>query len=337
MSNFRNNDDRYIIIKHKKPSKLELAANPHKNYYAGFRTNKETGPYFANGKWCIDTKFYPDVKKTFSISLDNILDDENQSVHDIVMKHINNDGWSDVFVQYFIGKCSVQPTIHSLGDIIFINSKYEWIVIQWIASAKQCYCWNFFYVNNARLYGGPAINVYSSIKSQQIVFKAGQFLKGSNNCTFIANHFCSVESRLLSLMSHEKHICMIKTLYIFLRKIPIYYLKHNKFGKEKDLKIPVIYEVFVPYMVDILKNQKIYYDQTSKDLYFNINDKEGDSIFGENIFSKMYGDDKVFSYSIQFIHSTKKSELAVKFYVLQQDQVTPNAPLLGFHMVPQGE
>eukprot|EP01084_Bolivina_argentea_P206336 352319_1 len=338
MSNFRKNEN-YVVIKQKKPSKLELIANPDVNYYAGFRLDKYNGPFLFNNKWCIDTKYYSNLNTIYAIPIGDILNDNIKQIHNTVIENLNNEGWNVQFVQWFSRNAPSQPLLHSIDDIIFSTDKY--ILISRIANSQQRLTWNSgsnnYYTKNAKLYGGKEIDVYQSISEQKIIFEDDEMCYASNYSELVSNNFCSPKSRLLSLAHHDKKICMIKTLYMHLRKIRVYSLKHHKFGKEKELKIPIIYQLFVPYMVEILKRKHIYYEQTKKDLFFSINDKIGDAIFHENLFSKMYGNDKVFAYSIQFIHNRKSNNLEVKFYVLQQDQRTPDAPLLGYEIVNKAQ
>ncbi len=72
----------YYTIKCKKPTQQQIAANPDQQYYAAFRIDTECGPYIANNKWCIDTKYWF-KKETYSIAVSDILDDDNQEIHDM--------------------------------------------------------------------------------------------------------------------------------------------------------------------------------------------------------------------------------------------------------------
>ncbi len=226
--------------------------------------------------------------------------------------------------------------LNSINDVIFSSKKY--IIVSWIANDKQRLCWNGFnsnfYIRNAMLYGGKEINVHSSIHTQQFVFKADSpMYYASNTSQSVANNFYQITSRILSLSHHDKKQTMIETLYLWLRKIRTYHLKHHKFGKEKEIQIPIAYGLFVPHMADILNSKNVYYERSEKDFFFNINDTLGDSIFQENLFSKMFGNDKVFCYSIEFIHKTKSNHLTINYYVLQQDQSKPKQPILGYAIV----
>ena len=115
----------------------------------------------------------------------------------------------------------------------------------------------------------------------------------------------------------------------------MYKLRINGYGKEVKMQIRIPKDTFVPHIKNILERKQFDYKETKGDLYFNLDQEQADSLFGEGqqIFHRMYGTVKVFAYSIQFVYWFKTNSLKVQFYVLQKDIAQPNSPILGFDLV----
>ncbi len=125
-------------------------------------------------------------------------------------------------------------------------------------------------------------------------------------------------------MAHSPYIGTINSVYLNLKKIKTFSLRHERYGFEKQVgPFKIDRKTFLPNIRRLLHFKGYEFTENKKELWFIVDYEEVNNLF--------YKHD---CHLIQFVFSKTAQAYTVKFYVLQQD-IEGNTLIKGITAIPR--